>query len=81
MAPQRLWPEDHVALWSRINCPTLLMHAGESFLGGPAAAGLADHFPQARIETVSGAGHWLHHDKPEEVLGSIRRFLGLAGEL
>lgn len=77
MAPQRLWPDDHVALWSRIACPTLLMHAGESFLGG-AAAGLADHFRQVRVETIQGVGHWLHHDKPNEVLGSIRAFLGLA---
>jgi pimeloyl-ACP methyl ester carboxylesterase len=77
MAPQRLWPEDHIALWSRITCPTLLMNAEESFLGGSRAAGLAGYFRQARIETISGAGHWLHHDKPDEVLSSIRGFLGL----
>ena len=44
------------------------------------AAGLERYFQQARIETIAGAGHWLQHDKPEEVLGEIRRFLGL-GEL
>ena len=32
MAPHRLSPEDHVSLWSRITCPTLLLHAEESFL-------------------------------------------------
>lgn len=77
-APHRLWAEDHVALWSRIACPTLLVNASESFLGGTRAAGLADHFRHARIETVSGAGHWLHHDKPAEVLGLIQGFLGLS---
>src|SRR5512144_2198239 len=46
MAPHRLWPEDHVSLWSRITCPTLLLHAGESFLAGAKAAGLASYFPQ-----------------------------------
>jgi pimeloyl-ACP methyl ester carboxylesterase len=81
MAPQRLWPDDHTALWSRIACPTLLLNADESFLAGSKAAGLADYFHQARIETISGAGHWLHHDKPDEVLGSIRGFLGLGGEV
>jgi pimeloyl-ACP methyl ester carboxylesterase len=80
-APQRLWPDDHVALWSRITCPTLLMNAEESFLGGSRAAGLADYFREARIETISGAGHWLHHDKPNEVLSSIRGFLGLVDEV
>ena len=77
MAPQRLWPEDHVALWSRITCPTLLLHAGESFLGGSRAAGLAGYFQQARCETIQGAGHWLQHDKPDDVLCSIRKFLGV----
>lgn len=77
MAPHRLWPEDHIALWSRITCPTLLLHAEESLIGGSKAVGLANYFPQARAETISGAGHWLHHDKPDEVLSSIRNFLGL----
>jgi pimeloyl-ACP methyl ester carboxylesterase len=75
-APHRLSPEDHVALWSRITCPTLLLHAEESFLASP--AGVAGHFKQARSETISGVGHWLHHEKPDEVLRRIRTFLGLA---
>jgi len=77
-APQRLWPDDHVALWARISCPTLLLNADESFLAGSRTAGLKRYFQNAHIETVSGAGHWLHHDRPLEVLGAIRRFLGLA---
>lgn len=77
-APHRLWPDDHVALWSRIACPTLLLNAGESFLAGAKAAGLKRYFRNARIETIAGAGHWLQHDKPQVVLGEIRRFLGLA---
>ena len=32
MAPHRLSPEDHVSLWARITCPTLLLGAEESFL-------------------------------------------------
>ncbi|GLR91776.1 alpha/beta fold hydrolase [Bradyrhizobium iriomotense] len=77
-APHRLWPDDHVALWARISCPTLLLNADESFLAGSRGAGLERYFQKARIETISGAGHWLHHDRPREVLGAIRRFLGLA---
>jgi len=76
-APHRLSPEDHVALWARITCPVLLLHASESFLQSSETAGLANYFPNARTETISGAGHWLHHDKPDEVLGFIRTFLGL----
>jgi pimeloyl-ACP methyl ester carboxylesterase len=77
-APHRLWSDDHVALWARIICPTLLLNAGESFLAK--AAGLERYFQQARVETILGAGHWLQHDKPQEVLGKIRRFLGLSDE-
>lgn len=80
MAPHRLWPDDYIALWSRIACPVLLLGADESFLGDPKANGVLSHFKQARAETVAGAGHWLHHDKPDEVLGLLRSFLGLPGE-
>jgi pimeloyl-ACP methyl ester carboxylesterase len=77
MAPHRLSPDDHVSLWSRITCPTLLLHAAESFLDS--RENLAGYFQNARSEIISGAGHWLHHEKPDEVLGAIRRFLGLTG--
>ena len=63
---------------ARTACPTLLLHAEESFLESP--AGLAGYFQQARTETISGAGHWLHHEKPDEVLGAMRTFLGLTEE-
>lgn len=75
MAPHRLWSDDHVALWARIACPVLLLNASESFLGGSRAAGLEKYFPNARTEIVAGAGHWLQHDQPDEVLRAIRSFL------
>jgi pimeloyl-ACP methyl ester carboxylesterase len=77
MAPHRLWPEDHVALWSRISCPTLLLYAEKSFLSDPQSAGVLSHFKQARAELIAGVGHWLHHDKPDEVLAAIGDFLAL----
>lgn len=76
-APHRLSFEDHASLWPRITCPVLLLHAAESFLQSSETAGLANYFQNARSETIAGAGHWLHHDKPDEVLASIRTFLGL----
>jgi len=79
-APHRLSPDDHVALWKRITCPTLLLHASESFLQSSQSAELTKHFQNAQTETISGAGHWLQHDKPDEVLRSIRAFLGLPGK-
>ena len=32
-------------------------------------------FPQAEIATVEGAGHWVHADKPAELLALLRDFL------
>src|SRR6185503_17953847 len=43
MAPHRLSGDDHVSLWSRITCPTLLLHAEESFLASPETAGLTNY--------------------------------------
>ena len=74
-APYRLLPDDYTGLWSRITCPTLLMWGDESYLPDPEAAGLLAHFRQAEFQKIAGAGHWLHHDRLDVVLASLRRFL------
>ena len=74
-APYRLTPEDYADLWSRVTCPTLLMWGSESFLPDPEAAGLLAHFRQAELVKLDGAGHWLHHDRLDDVLASLRGFL------
>ena len=74
-APYRLSPNEHAVLWSRISCPTLLLRGDESFLPDPQAAGVLTHFRHAHLVTVAGAGHWLHHDKLDEVLGALLPFL------
>jgi len=74
-APHRLSLEDHVGLWSRIQCPTLLVSGSASFLPDPATAGVIAHFREAELVKIEGAGHWLHHDKPTEVLDLLKRFL------
>lgn len=33
-------------------------------------------FPQAELVTIEGAGHWVHADKPAELLAVLRNFLG-----
>ena len=37
--------------------------------------GIREIFPNARLETIGGAGHWLHAEKPYELLKSVRAFL------
>ncbi|WP_455820822.1 esterase [Pseudomonas cerasi] len=38
---------------------------------------LLAQFPQARAHVITGAGHWVHAEKPDAVLRAIRRFLAL----
>ncbi len=33
-------------------------------------------FPQAKMETVKNAGHWVHADAPDVLLELVRRFIG-----
>ncbi|XP_071946272.1 sn-1-specific diacylglycerol lipase ABHD11-like [Antedon mediterranea] len=56
--------------------PTLFVKGGHSDYILP-----SDHteifrlFPSATIETVEGAGHWVHSEKPNDFLQVVKRFL------
>jgi esterase len=57
--------------------PTLFIDGGKSSYVRP-----EDHeqirqlFPNARIETIAEAGHWVHAEAPEKVYQLVREFLG-----
>jgi esterase len=36
---------------------------------------IQDLFPRSMLETISGAGHWVHAEKPKEFLDSVLNFL------
>lgn len=56
--------------------PALFLRGGASDYVTPAGeAAIRVLFPQAVIETVAGAGHWLHAEKPAEVAGRVVQFL------
>jgi pimeloyl-ACP methyl ester carboxylesterase len=77
----RVWPpydmtrREIAALWSRITCPTLLVHGKESWAKDPAEDGRAGYFLDARVLGVDGAGHWVHHDRLEVFLQAISSLL------
>ena len=56
----------------RISCPTLLVRGTESWASDPERDGRAAVFPNARVVTVEGAGHWVHHDRSDEFLRIVR---------
>jgi esterase len=56
--------------------PALFLRGGESDYVRPSAdAAIQSLFPNAERETVEGASHWLHVDKPKQVIASLKRFL------
>src|SRR4029077_11563615 len=47
---------------AKVFCPTL------------PRAGVMKHFEKAELARIEGAGHWLQHDKPDEVLDLLEKF-------
>ncbi|MBV6643859.1 MAG: alpha/beta fold hydrolase [Cyclobacteriaceae bacterium] len=33
------------------------------------------HFPNSKVESVEGSGHWVHAEKPQELLSLVKKFL------
>ena len=77
----RVWPpydmqvEEVQQLWSRITCPTLLVYGKESWASNPQEDGRARHFQNARVMSFEGAGHWVHHDRLDAFIDTMREFL------
>jgi pimeloyl-ACP methyl ester carboxylesterase len=56
--------------------PALFLYGAVSDYVAPADEALIREFcPGARLEAIAGAGHWLHADKPVEVMGALHRWL------
>ncbi|HSK40860.1 MAG TPA: alpha/beta fold hydrolase [Arenibaculum sp.] len=58
--------------------PTLFLNGERSdYIRPDNERDIRDLFPAARIETIPGAGHWLHAEQPDAVFEAISRFLNL----
>jgi pimeloyl-ACP methyl ester carboxylesterase len=70
------------ACWRRVSAPVLFLVGEQSELRSRLGADgtdahLHEVFRDLRIETIAGAGHMLHHERPEEVARLIEEFLQL----
>ena len=74
-APYRFDVEDMRALWSRIECPVLLLRGADSWAGDVVEDGRIRAFQKARAVTIPKAGHWVHHDQLDAFLTALRGFL------
>ena len=58
--------------------PTQFIRGGKSdYIRAEDEAEIHHLFPSAKIETIRGAGHWVHADKPEEFVRRVLDFLQL----
>ncbi len=61
---------------ARYDGPVLFLRGGKSpYISDDDLHGIRAHFPNARLETLAGAGHWLHAEKPEEFFGLSLEFM------
>ena len=70
--------KDAMEIWSRIQCPALLVRGDSSWAGDWERDGRLDAFRAAELVTIKNAGHWVHHDQLAEFLAVIHRFLDLS---
>lgn len=75
LTPTDLGRTEQERLWSRIQCQTLLVYGTESWASNPLEDGRTAAFRKARVVSVRGAGHWVHHDKLDEFLAEAKSFL------
>ncbi|MDA0815647.1 MAG: alpha/beta hydrolase [Chloroflexi bacterium] len=64
--------EELERFWGAIECPVMLIAGGGSRSRQRTDA--EQYFRNARSLVVEGAGHWVHHEQPEAVLGAVRPF-------
>jgi len=56
--------------------PTLFIAGGNSdYIDAGAFAHIQEHFTDAAVETISGAGHWVHAEKPAELFQMVNSFI------
>ncbi len=56
--------------------PVIFLKGGNSnYLAESDAAGIRKVFPAAEFIVIQGAGHWIHADKPDDVIKYLRKLL------
>jgi pimeloyl-ACP methyl ester carboxylesterase len=62
--------------WQPYPGPALFLRGANSLYVQPEAETLIDaRFPNAARQTIEGAGHWLHAEKPQQVIAALKDFL------
>ena len=62
-------------VWANISCPVLFVNGKESWALNPETDGRMKHFKDGRVAEFERAGHWVHHDRLDAFLETVRAFL------
>lgn len=74
-SPSDISHDDFVVLLSRISCPVWLAYGANSWASNPEKDGRLDYLSTAHVTEFENAGHWLHHDRFDDFMSALRRFL------
>ena len=74
-SPVDLAEPDLVDLWRNIACPILFVNGKESWASNPEKDGRMKHFRDGRVVEFERAGHWVHHDRLDAFMETVRAFL------
>jgi pimeloyl-ACP methyl ester carboxylesterase len=66
---------DYWEAWEYIQCPTLVVGAGQGFLPAGTLLAMAERLPSARFVEIPGATHDLHLDRPGQWRETVAGFL------
>lgn len=73
--------EESMACWSRITAPVLMLIADEGYVQQRFGTDPAEYrrrlgcFARCEVVTITGSGHNVQHDQPEQVAAALERFL------
>jgi esterase len=68
--------EDFPPVGGRYEGPALFLHGAESdYVTEEARAAIDGYFPNARVQALPNAGHWLHAEQPDAFADALRVFL------
>ena len=73
--PYDMTYDDIETLWTRIACPTLLVYGKESWASNPEKDGRLTRFKTAKVVEFDHAGNWVHHDRLDAFVDTVRSFI------
>ncbi|HLP14592.1 MAG TPA: alpha/beta fold hydrolase [Flavobacteriales bacterium] len=60
----------------KVNVPTLFLRGGKSnYVLDEDWGEITEHFPNATIQTIDKAGHWVHAEAPKEFYETVKNFI------